>query len=259
MDKASIRHRHTKVKINNFKDYKINGKPSTRPFWFKMPNDFLMMPEFSLLTHGEIVLFIYIISLCSKTQNEQVILVEQHMCSFLNISWNEHLNMLKNLNDLGMIKYTRPELSSEIPPRKKERVERVEKSRKEKKENSSIFDFEDLYFGYPRKQGKKRGIESLKKKIKTESDYENFKKAVRNYADQIRRDKTEIKYIKLFSSFVNCWEDYVEPEKGYSKTYADSPEVIAKDKARLEQESKPNFDEMMKGLESELRNLGIEG
>jgi hypothetical protein len=77
------------------------------------------------------------------------------------------------------------------------------------------FNFEDIYNAYPRKDGKKRGLEILKKKIKTQQDFEKLELAVQNY--RISTRETEKRFIKQFSTFANCWEDYLEIDNGLSK------------------------------------------
>lgn len=69
------------------------------------------------------------------------------------------------------------------------------------------FDLEFIYAEYPRKEGKKAGVEKLKKIIKSQEKYNQVLLAVRNYKKSTYG--TEIKFIKQFSSFVSVWEDYL--------------------------------------------------
>lgn len=74
------------------------------------------------------------------------------------------------------------------------------------------FDLLALYAAYPRKDGRKRGLATLARRIKTPAEYEAVRVAIANYAAQVTRDGTEKKYVKHFDSFVNCWEDYAASE-----------------------------------------------
>ncbi|MGB1290554.1 MAG: hypothetical protein ACPG5Z_00380 [Pseudoalteromonas sp.] len=78
------------------------------------------------------------------------------------------------------------------------------------KENKikSEFDFEEIYQNYPRRLGKKQGLIKCKAQIKTQGSYEKLKTAVENYKNLTGGQ--EKKYIKHFSTFMNCWEDYLE-------------------------------------------------
>jgi len=68
--------------------------------------------------------------------------------------------------------------------------------------------FEEIYKTYPRKIGKKEGMQKCKNKIKTEEKYNQLKVAVENYAKYVKSTNTQ--YIKHFSTFMNNWEDWIE-------------------------------------------------
>lgn len=72
----------------------------------------------------------------------------------------------------------------------------------------SEFDFEAIYNLYPKKEGKTKGIEFCQKNIKTKEDYDLLLKAVTRYSKNCRTERTEKKFIKLFSSFMSVWKDY---------------------------------------------------
>lgn len=78
----------------------------------------------------------------------------------------------------------------------------------------------ELYKNYPRKEGKERGVQALRQQLKSEADVETFRKAVKNYAARCEEEKTEKKFIKLFSTFCNLdWKDYVEQEHDSKKEF----------------------------------------
>lgn len=81
-----------------------------------------------------------------------------------------------------------------------------------KKEKNIKFDFESLYEKYPRKLGKAKGLDKLRKIIKTDDDYNKVKIGIENYATYMKNCNAEDKYIKHFSSFINqsSWEDFQE-------------------------------------------------
>lgn len=79
---------------------------------------------------------------------------------------------------------------------------------KVKEEESQLFDFEFVYNLYPKKEGKTKGIEFCQKNIKTKEDYDLLLKAVTRYSKNCRTERTERKFIKLFSSFMSVWKDY---------------------------------------------------
>lgn len=67
-----------------------------------------------------------------------------------------------------------------------------------------------VYEKYPRKLGKSTGMKRLEKELTTMVELELFQTAVQNYVNECEINKTETKFIKHFSTFSNCWRDYVD-------------------------------------------------
>lgn len=86
------------------------------------------------------------------------------------------------------------------------------------------FDFEKIFEAYPRPLGKKDGLVIAKRSITTQENYEKLATAVNNYAEHMKREGTELKHIKYFSSFMTSWEDWVTPPKQLRTSL--SPTVI---------------------------------
>lgn len=80
---------------------------------------------------------------------------------------------------------------------------------KEKIPAKLSFDFESIYNVYPRKIGRTKGLAICEKTIKTAQEYSLLASAVKNYAYFCESQRTETKYIKHFSSFMNCWKDWI--------------------------------------------------
>lgn len=75
----------------------------------------------------------------------------------------------------------------------------------------------EVYNRYPRKKGKQEGLDRLRKTVTSEADLADLNRALDNYLAEIRRDKTEMKHVKFFSTFVGpveqpAWRDYLEPD-----------------------------------------------
>lgn len=73
-------------------------------------------------------------------------------------------------------------------------------------------DFEYLYSLYKRKEGKTAGMRKLKRTIRTRQRYEKVLQAILNYNRLIEQEGRDKKFIKLWSTFCNCWEDYENAE-----------------------------------------------
>lgn len=60
--------------------------------------------------------------------------------------------------------------------------------------------------------GKKAGMRRLKNICKSKKMLRRIATALDTYIDQINKDKTDKKYIKHFSTFINNWEDYFDED-----------------------------------------------
>lgn len=76
------------------------------------------------------------------------------------------------------------------------------------------FDFDSLYALFPRKEGKAAGMTRLRKRIKTQEEFDRFASAVRRYASLVKVEGRKREHILLWSSFVGTdgaerWLDHV--------------------------------------------------
>jgi hypothetical protein len=79
----------------------------------------------------------------------------------------------------------------------------------------NVFDLNLIYQAYPKKSGKKKGIESLERIINTQDQFDNILHGSKNYKDLCDEDDTPQKYIKSFSTWVNAagWDDEFETQE----------------------------------------------
>lgn len=112
---------------------------------------------------------------------------------------------------------------------KKEQNHVRREKREERRENTDSapigveFDFEVLYQNYPRRIGKAKAFKVLQSTIKTNEDYSQLDQAIKNYASEVARLKTEEKYIKHFSSFIGSienqsWREYISTQTTNKKS-----------------------------------------
>lgn len=93
-----------------------------------------------------------------------------------------------------------------------------------KEEIREQFDLDSLYRKYPRKIGKKKGIEKAGKDCRLPADFDALSRAIDRYAAYVRANGIEEKYIKHFSTFMNSWTDWADDEAG-SVIAGDRPPV----------------------------------
>ena len=77
---------------------------------------------------------------------------------------------------------------------------------------------------YPRKEGKKRGLEICARQIKSVEDYQQLQTAIQRYSRYVKNNGIELKFVKHFSSFVNNWTDWLDPNAGTVK-FLDPPQT----------------------------------
>lgn len=88
----------------------------------------------------------------------------------------------------------------------------MERKKKPQKLDPSTcpFNLELAYKNYPRKEGKTVGMKALAKQIRHREDFQNLLIAVDNYREECRKQARERQFIKVFSTFANCWRDYIK-------------------------------------------------
>lgn len=99
---------------------------------------------------------------------------------------------------------------------------------------------------YPLKKGKKKGVEKLSKEIKSELDFMNLEKSVNNYAEEIRLNDTEPRYIKHFSTFASDWSDWIDfvPQKRFKSEF-DKTNKKSFENERTESEQVDEFQKLV--------------
>ena len=95
---------------------------------------------------------------------------------------------------------------------------------------------DSLYSRYPRKKGKLAGYKKVRATIKDQETLTQVAKAIRIYTEQCRAEGTEKKHVMYFGTFMNCWEEFLDPDSGTSTVDGKSVvgiETILKAKGEL--------------------------
>lgn len=71
------------------------------------------------------------------------------------------------------------------------------------------YDLEPLYQRYPRKEGKARGMTSLRGQIKTPEDLASLERAVDAYAQHVAKNRVEPRYVMQFATFAGRWREWI--------------------------------------------------
>lgn len=163
----------------------------------------------------EFQLYMYLLAIAADMVSNQVAITVQLVPKYMRISQQMLRNCLSSLEENQLVTTEKNEpLYNIIEYNIKEKNIKESKIKEKKgpatKLPETVFDFESLYEKFPRKIGKASGIQICKRKIKTQDQYDSLNQAILNYAAHCQRSNTESKYIKHFSTFMNCWEDWLE-------------------------------------------------
>lgn len=104
----------------------------------------------------------------------------------------------------------------------------------------SVRDLESIYRLYPRKEGKKAGLQRAKVQIKTAEQLERFRMAVTNYCQKLQAEHTLPKFVKHFDTFMSCWEDYLDPAVIRTVRQMDPQNLTARDLLDIAEEQEAN-------------------
>lgn len=181
--------------------------------WFKIHENFFFTEWGRRLDDGEVRAFLAVVCACVRSQSNGKITLSESFGDLEKVRKIKLISMLEKLKEHRLIEFN-------VVRNDVARLEdiRGEKKREEYNQAKIKFDIELLYQRYPRKLGKKAGLARLAREIVSQADYDALTAAIDNYAALCQKEGTEEKFIKHFSTFSNCWRDYVDIERAPKAT-----------------------------------------
>ncbi len=207
------------IKIKNWNKYNPR-KDYKRVWWFAFSNTFLEDSDFYSFSDQELRAWIYILSQASKQQKDTPRLDFEHafrVCKIKPASLSSCIEKLKRLHVVTGICTDSVRDLYEIKPLQNITEHNITEQNTYVQtgvRTSVSFDFENLYASYPRKQGKSLGMKKLQSTIKTPEDFEKAKQAIEKYTNHCKENAIDKQYIKMFSTFVGEWRDWLDPDIG---------------------------------------------
>lgn len=216
------------IQIINWQKYNPR-KDVHKPSWFKMDHDILLDPKIRGLSKPEKVALWALLSESSRQHSDGLILVDRaFFVRCYDVSWSLILRCIFKLEQNQFVTkihgtYTVRERAPEQNRIEKNRIEKKKtiaqstenpKTEIPKASSRRAFDFDSLYFKYPRKLGKNSGMKKLKNQISTEEDYQLFQVAIDAFVAYHKKQCTEPQFIPYFSTFVGGWRDWIDPATG---------------------------------------------
>lgn len=219
-----------------------------KPWYLNFQNDFFLDSKMYALDNEERLCLIYLLCEASRANGSgSVQIIQEHYRVHSRLPDRVLSRTIKKLLELRVIEQPRERglYVSCTPSVQQIRIEeiRIEENRTYMPDSTNpvrpIFDFESLYKKYPRKEGRAAGLKICKAQIKAEEEFSLLSKAIDRYAEHCKKNATEPRYIKHFSSFMSHWRDWLDPDTG--TIFVAPPEEPewkrkAKEKERLEKE-----------------------
>jgi hypothetical protein len=228
--------------IIKFKNWgKYNGRKGVeRPTWFRLDNSLLTDTKVYGLEDDEFRAFIYLLCENSKSGQRNETFVEPQHARIQGRISNQTLNRtIKKLKSLQIIEVrTLRGCFTSVPqvcPTDRQTIQ-TDTTNTPPELPAPEFDFEEVYKKYPRKEGKTRGFKVCRRDIKTAADFDALQRAVARYTSHVRKNGTEVKFMKIFSTFMGEWRDWTEPETGGAMVEESTPEAIRIEKLAQEAE-----------------------
>jgi DNA-binding Lrp family transcriptional regulator len=178
------------------------------------------------ITHSDIVVYAVIYGLM---QLEGYCWAKNgYLATRLNISERTLQRHLKKLQGLSLIKVENAfegrkiypvnngnlprqfmsKVATDLSPENGSSIFLIKKDNITIKKSDKELAIEELYKNYPLKKGKTVGVKKLAKEIKTEEQLKKLETAIKNYSLECKG--SDPKYIKHFSTFAGCWQDYLD-------------------------------------------------
>lgn len=201
------------VVIANFEKYKGRGDVEN-PTWFRCSNRLLEDPDFYHLSFPELAVWVQIMCLSSRKRSATVVLSFEHCdraCRLpreVIVSAIEKLRALKILlPGTSLLRRRNAAVTSTS------RIQQTDRQT-DRDSDASNLKFEEIYSAYPRKVGKAAGMLRLKKMNPNLETIELLIKAAKEYSRQCLFERTDVKFIKHFSSWIGTedketWRDYI--------------------------------------------------
>lgn len=212
-------------KYNKRKDIK-------NPWWFALSNRMLEDPEFYSFSGEEVRAWLYVLSIASQRNSATITINFNQARRSCNVKTDALISIIEKLNNNGV-------LSKSVRDPYAIRTESVRHTTRQDitehnktLQNTLVHSDEwttDLYALYPKKMGKKKGVAKLKTILKTEPDFQKVKTAIENYMAHLKANKTESKYIKHFDTFVNQWDDWLDPKTGTGLNFKTANQTLTEE------------------------------
>ena len=211
------------VRINILNWDKFNPKRDQKTYtWLRLQNDIATDNDLYGLSAEQKWVWVVILCEASKQNRGDIEFDVDWLAEIARVKKGQIESLLRFLEEKPIISKSLPRAAAECRhttptyERTNDTYERtnIHADSPPRDRRPSVSDFETLYVKYPRKEGKAKGILACKAQIQSLEDMAALSAAIERYAEHVKRNATEPRYIKHFSTFMSSWRDWLDPEAG---------------------------------------------
>ncbi len=198
------------ITITKFKEYnaRTDNKKSS---WYRKEHGILFHPDWAHFTGEELHVWDTLLALASYVYRDTFTYKLDQIVGWCRVKEAVFFSAAKKLEELECIVMAQKCTTKGTSLAQIGTTTDVTDGRNER---TLKFDFDSIYKKYPRKMGKTAGIKKCGTEIKTEEDFAALSSAVDKYAAHCRKENTEAKFVKHFSTFMGCWRDWATDDVG---------------------------------------------
>lgn len=220
------------IAVLNWEKYNPPSDRAKHPYWFRFHRDSAISAGLDGMSAEHCWVWVQILSECSRKNSGTIRLRTKRLAELSQVSEETALATINILNKNNTIEV--PPQSGELtPPIRGVGLPHIQTDIHTNRHTNisasgdarATLNFEDAYKAYPKKIGKKKGLQRLKKSVTTPEALEKFRQAVAAYSRYVAAQKTEARYVKHFDTFVGCWEDWINPDLATQTTNKENLDV----------------------------------
>lgn len=198
---------------------------SKKPTWFRLDNDVALGDGFHGLTCEQKWVWIVVLSLASKKNGSKFTWNSAYVEAVAGIKPKVQEQALEIFEKFVRLRVSR-DVTLRDSPATNETYETNNNAQPVAKAPGD-FDLQALYFKYPRRVGKGRGLKIAAREIKTREDFDALDSAIARYSSYVAAQNIEPKFVKHFSTFMGEWKDWLDPGAGSTGTPKQDPKKWA--------------------------------
>jgi len=164
------------------------------------------------------LLYLSCLLVAGESQQSQIEVSHESLVFQSGVKSGSIQSQLDLLESLQLLTYDKNEPLLEWIGKERNRKEKIiikKKIRKQPLPSVADSEFQKVYENYPKKAGKAAGMKLCRRTV-TDADLPALATAIANYRNHLEREKTEPRFIKHFSTFMNEWRDWIDPTHGSS-------------------------------------------